>query len=73
MSFIDVGVFQDFFGRKHNADLPLSNSLDDAAYKELTGRYTANISEKWGTGSLPTEKGFEEWLRKQLKEVSSGK
>ena len=73
MAMLDVGVFQDFFGRKHNADFPLSNSLDDDTYRVLTGKYTASISGKWGIGSIPTEKGFEEWLNKNIKEVSSGK
>lgn len=47
--------------------------LEIEDYNALWRRYTNEILGKWGLGSIPTEKGFEEWLQRQLKEVSNGR
>ena len=58
---------------------PSAGELKDAHaeivnYNALWGKYISVVVGKWGIGSLPTEKGFAEWLQKQgRKEQVNGK
>lgn len=33
-------------------------------YNTLWSKYVSEISGEWGVGSLPTEKGFNEWVQR---------
>jgi len=54
-------------------DIPDDILTELRDYNTLWSRYAKEISGKWGLGSIPTEKGFAEWLAKLTREVSNGK
>ena len=40
---------------------------DTVLYNTLWARYLDSTKGKWGVSSIPTEKGFTEWLQRQAK------
>lgn len=39
---------------------------DIALFNSLWTKYLDSIKGEWGIGSIPTDKGFTEWLQKQM-------
>ncbi len=61
-------VFEVFFGRPKCKDaFPITNSLDDTLYYELSAQYNKSL----GFGGFYTRKGFEKWLEKLAQESYS--
>ena len=65
-------IFGDYIlaDKKHSsADVPDDVLAKIRDYNALWSRYAKDVVGKWGLASVPTEKGFAEWLNKKIEEA----